>query len=99
MAAKENYQLRAESFELGSDRPGDNEAQAQARAYLRRSMRKYPNGIPGKTKGDFREECKRLFNTPKRVVDRVWKEEIARTGAIAWEKRGPKRGPRRARKN
>jgi hypothetical protein len=99
MAAKENYQLVAEPVELGWDRPGDNEVQAQTRAYLHRQMVKYPNRIQDKTKSDFRGECKRLFKTPKRVFDRVWKEEIARTGAIAWEKRGPKRGPRRGRKN
>jgi hypothetical protein len=102
MAAKDNYQLRAESFELGSDRPGDSEAQAQARAFLRHLIAEHPNGVPSRTKDDFRGECKQMFKTPNRAFDRVWKEEIARFGATAWEKRGPKRGPRgprRARKN
>jgi hypothetical protein len=99
VATKENYQLVPEPVELGSDRPGDSPAQAQTRAYLHRQMVKYPNRIPGKTKQDFRDECKQRFKTPQRVFDRVWKEEIATIGAIAWEERGPKRGPRRARKN
>jgi hypothetical protein len=98
MAVKETYQLRAESFELGSDRPGDSEAQAQARAYLRRLMREYPKGVPGKRKRDFRNECAQQFGTSDREFERIWRDEIARLGAIGWRKRGP-RGPRRARKN
>jgi|SRR5215831_7442765 len=98
MAAKENYQLVPERIELGSDRPGDSEAQAQARAFLYRLMVKYPNRILGKTKPDFRGECKQLFKTPGRLFDRIWQEEIARTGAIAWRERGPKKGPRKVRK-
>jgi hypothetical protein len=94
MAAKENYQLVPEPVELGSHRPGDSEAQAQARDYLRRLMRDYPKGVAGRTKDDFRGECKQMFKTPHRAFDRVWKEEIARFGATAWEKKGPKRGPR-----
>jgi hypothetical protein len=102
MTDRENYRLGAEPVELGSHRPGDSEAQAQARDYLRRLMREYPKGVPGRTKDDFRGKCKHMFKTPKRVFDRVWKEEIATSGATAWEKKGPKRGPRgphRARKN
>ena len=101
MAAKEkeNYQLEAEPLELAWDQLGDTKVQAQARNLLRRSMRKHPNGIPGKTQDDFREECEQRFGISKRDFDRFWREEIARTGAIAWRKRGPKRGPRRARKN
>jgi hypothetical protein len=98
MAAKENYQLVPEPIELGSDRPGDSEAQAQARDYLRRLMREYPNGVPGKRKPDFRNECAQQFRTSDREFEWLWREEIAGSGAKGWRKRGP-RGPRRARKN
>ena len=83
MAAKENYQLRAEPFELGSDRPGDSKAQADARTYLRRQMRDNSNGIPGKTKRHFRDECERLFGTSSREFERLWRDECASTGAAA----------------
>jgi hypothetical protein len=99
MAAKENYQLVTESFDLGSDRPGDNKAQALARAFLRRLMTDNPNGIPGKAKRDFKEECEQRFGTSNREFEQLWRDESARTGAAAaWRKRGP-RGPHRARKN
>jgi hypothetical protein len=101
VAAKEKqiiHELVAEPFDLGSDRPGDSKTQAAARAYLHRTMVSYPNGVPGKSKDDFRIECEREFKTSYREFERIWREEIARTGASKYRQRGPK-GPRRLRKN
>jgi hypothetical protein len=92
------HELGAEAFWLGSDRPGDSKAQKAARTFLHRSMVDHPNGVPGKTKRDFQIECEQQFEISNRDFDRIWREEIDRTGAIKYRKRGP-RGPRRSRNN
>jgi hypothetical protein len=92
------HELGAEAFELGSDRPGDSKAQKTARTFLHRAMVDHPDGVPGVLKRDFRLRCKQEYGTSYREFDRIWHEEITRTGAVKFRKRGP-RGPRKSRNN
>jgi hypothetical protein len=90
-----NYQFGALPVEIGSSHPGDSKVQARTRAFLHRLMTDHLTGTP-KTKPEYRAECRERFKISDREFDRLWREEVARTGATAFRKRGP-RGPRRSR--
>jgi hypothetical protein len=90
-----NYPLVAVPFDIGSSHPGDSKAQANARAFLHRLMMENPNGT-SVTKLEYRADCLKQFGTSRREFERLWRQEVANTGATAFRKRGP-RGPRRNR--
>jgi hypothetical protein len=61
-------------------------------------MVEHPNGVPGMLKGDFELKCKQEFGTSHREFERIWRQEVARTGAVKYRKTGP-RGPRKSHSN
>jgi hypothetical protein len=84
--------IQTEMFIEGKSNPGDDKKQADTRAFLHQLMRNHPNGTRT-TKLEYRDECMERFKISGRDFDRLWLDEVANTGAIAFRKRGP-RGPR-----
>jgi hypothetical protein len=88
------HELKADDLEVGLARPGDSLAQAKTRQFLRNLMRSSPRP-EGKTKSDWRRECRERFGIPTRSFDRIWDEVIDFTNAVAYRRSGP-RGPHRS---
>jgi len=91
-AKRVHHVLKARELDLVLSFPGDSVGEQQAREFLYRTMIQYPTGQPGKTRADFERECCEQFNISKREFARLWEFAIAKSGATAYGKPGP-RGP------
>jgi hypothetical protein len=87
--------LTAVDFTIGDGMPGDSPIEARARRALLQMMRSSPIPPPGKAKADYQREWRLRFGTPPRKFAAFWDWAIAKSGALAFSKRGP-RGPHRA---
>lgn len=88
----DQHLVQADTFIEGFSLPGESIEQVRAKRFLRRLMRKYPHGLPGQTKDDYRRFCCQWFGITPRYFDRAWEHVIAFTGAIEYRTTGP-RGP------
>jgi hypothetical protein len=87
---KAPVELRAVPLEVGFYMPGDTHAEHRTRRFLCRLMQKYPAGLPGRSKKDFRRICLRRFKIPDRKFLQIWDWAIQKTGAIAYGMSGPR---------
>lgn len=74
------------------DYPGDGPGERRTRRFLYRLMRKYPRGLPRRSKEDFRSHCCERHEISERAFDRIWGWAITETGATRYRTAGP-RGP------
>ena len=88
----EQHLIQQDTFIEGFQLPGDSASGLRAKRFLRRLMEKYPFGLPGRTKDDYRRICCQRFKIPARYFNRIWDQVVAYTGATAYQTSGP-RGP------
>jgi hypothetical protein len=88
------YPLKAQPLELVLEWEGDSAADRRALRFFVALMREHPDGVPGKKKDDYLNDCREHLRAHgEHVADRrfaaLWTRAIDFTGAVAYRKPGP----------